>query len=196
MSVSPALCSPILTPMLILLPPSEKKGKEPGPAITVYAGVLYQGLGWATLTQAAQVRAQKSIAIISAKYGSLKCLDPIEPYKEKIDSLHMRGPITQVLDAIEIDLVIDCRSSTYQSVWTPPAHKCVEIKVFSKVDGVKKVITHMSKKVRGEVTRLLLLYKMVPTNPQELAEIVSTEFECELFEAKANKPWVLEVIAH
>jgi hypothetical protein len=54
----------------------------------------------------------------------------------------------------------------------------------------------MSKKVRGEVTRLLLLYKMVPTNPQELAEIVSTEFECELFEAKANKPWVLEVIAH
>ncbi|MEY3995400.1 MAG: hypothetical protein RL690_796, partial [Actinomycetota bacterium] len=27
------------------------------------------------------------------------------------------------------------------------------------------------------------------------AEIISTEFECELFEAKANEPWVLEVIA-
>ncbi|NDA45446.1 MAG: peroxide stress protein YaaA [Actinobacteria bacterium] len=195
MSVSPALCSPILTPMLILLPPSEKKAKEPGPAITVYTGVLYQGLGWATLSKAAQNRAQKSIAIISAKYGSLKCLDPIEPYKEKIDAAHMRGPITQVLDAIETDLVIDCRSSTYQSVWSAPAHKCVEIKVFSKVDGVKKVITHMSKKTRGEVTRLLLLSKLVPTNPQELAEIISTEFECELFEAKANEPWVLEVIA-
>ena len=196
MSVSPALCSPILTPMLILLPPSEKKATEPGPAITVYTGVLYQGLGWATLTKAAQNRAQKSIAIISAKYGSLKCLDPIEPYKEKIDAAHMRGPITKALDAIETDLVIDCRSSTYQSVWSPPAHKCVEIKVFSKVDGVKKVITHMSKKTRGEVTRLLLLSKTVPTNPQDLAEIVSTEFECELFEAKANEPWVLEVIAH
>ena len=195
MSVSRALCGPILTPMLILLPPSEKKGKEPGPAITVYTGVLYQGLGWATLTKAAQTRAQKSIAIISAKYGSLKCLDLIEPYKEKIDVAQMRTPITKALDAIEADLVIDCRSSTYQSVWSPPAEKCVEIKVFSKVDGVKKVITHMSKKTRGEVTRMLLLSTTIPTNPQELAEIVSTNFECELFESKGKEPWVLEVIA-
>jgi len=195
MSVSRALCGPILTPMLILLPPSEKKGKEPGPAITVYTGVLYQGLGWATLTKAAQVRAQKSIAIISAKYGSLKCLDLIEPYKEKIDAAQMSAPITKALDAIEADLIIDCRSSTYQSVWTPPADKCVEIKVFSKVDGVKKVITHMSKKTRGEVTRLLLLSKIVPTNAHELAEIVSANFECELFESNGKEPWVLEVIA-
>ena len=195
MSVSPALCSPILTPMLILLPPSEKKAAEPGPAITVYTGVLYQGLGWATLSKSAQQRGQKSIAIISAKYGSLKCLDPIEPYKEKIDVAQMRTPITKALDAIEADLIIDCRSSTYQSVWTPPAEKCVEIKVFSKVDGVKKVITHMSKKTRGEVTRLLLLSKIVATNPQELAEIVSTNFECELFESNGREPWVLEVIA-
>ena len=195
MSVSPALCGPILTPMLILLPPSEKKAAEPGPAITVYTGVLYQGLGWATLGRSAQQRGQKSIAIISAKYGSLTCLDLIEPYKEKIDVAQMRTPITNALDAIASDLIIDCRSSTYQSVWTPPAEKCVEIKVFSKVDGVKKVITHMSKKTRGEVTRLLLLSKVVATNPQELAEIVSTNFECELFESKGKLPWVLEVIA-
>ena len=195
MSVSPALCGPILTPMLILLPPSEKKAAEPGPAITVYTGVLYQGLGWATLGESGQNRAQISIAIISAKYGSLKCLDLIEPYKEKIDVAQMRTPITKALDAIEADLIIDCRSSTYQSVWTPPAEKCVEIKVFSKVDGVKKVITHMSKKTRGEVTRLLLLSKIVPTNAHELAEIVSANFECELFESNGKEPWVLEVIA-
>ena len=184
--------------MLILLPPSEKKIQtdKPTPAMSVYAGVLYQALDWSSLSPAAKKRGETALAIISAKYGVLKCLDPIEPYKEKIDTAHMRGPITQVLDGIETDLVIDCRSSTYQSVWTPPAHKCVEIKVFSKVDGVKKVITHMSKKTRGEVTRLLLLSKTIPTNPQDLAEIVSTEFECELFEAKANEPWVLEVIAH
>jgi cytoplasmic iron level regulating protein YaaA (DUF328/UPF0246 family) len=107
----------------------------------------------------------------------------------------MRTPITNALDAIASDLIIDCRSSTYQSVWTPPAEKCVEIKVFNKVDGVKKVITHMSKKTRGEVTRMLLLSQVVPTNPQELAEIVSTAFECELFESKGKEPWVLEVIA-
>jgi len=195
MSVSPALCGPILTPMLILLPPCEKKAAEPGPAITVYTGVLYQGLGWATLGESGQNRAQISIAIISAKYGSLKCLDLIEPYKEKIDVAQMRTPVTNALDAIASDLIIDCRSSTYQSLWTPPAEKCVEIKVFSKVDGVKKVVTHMSKKTRGEVTRMLLLSQVVPTNPQELAEIVSTNFECELFESNGKEPWVLEVIA-
>jgi cytoplasmic iron level regulating protein YaaA (DUF328/UPF0246 family) len=179
--------------MLILLPPSEKKAAEPGPAITVYTGVLYQGLGWATLGRSGQNRAQKSIAIISAKYGSLKCLDPIEPYKEKIDVAQMRTPITKALDAIEADLIIDCRSSTYQSVWTAPAEKCVEIKVFSKVDGVKKVITHMSKKTRGEVTHHILKSTKIPSNPIELEAIVSQQFECELIDGSKKKPWVLEV---
>ena len=107
----------------------------------------------------------------------------------------MRAPITRDLDAYAADLIIDCRSSTFQGVWTPPANKCVEIKVFTKVDGVKKVITHMSKKTRGEIVRHLLLNKCVPTTPQELFEIVSQNFECELFETNGKAPWVLEVIA-
>ncbi len=181
--------------MLILLPPSEKKSPNPGPAITVYTGVLYQGVGWATLSKSAQNRAQKSIAIISAKYGVVRPLDLIAPYKEKIDSAKMRGAITQELAAIDTELIVDCRSSTYQSVWTPPAMKTVEIKIFTHIDGVKKVITHMSKKTRGEVTRLLLLSKTIPTNPQELQETVATTFQCELFEATEKKPWILEVIA-
>ena len=181
--------------MLILLPPSEKKAAEPGPAITLYIGVLYQGLGWATLNKSAQNRAQKSIAIISAKYGVVRPLDLIEPYKEKINTAKMRGAITQELESIETDLIVDCRSSTYQGVWNPPANKCVEIKIFTQVDGVKKVITHMSKKTRGEVTRLLMLSKTVPTNPQELKDIVALDFTCELIEANGKKPWILEVIA-
>ena len=195
MSVSRALPRPILGPMLILLPPSEKKEAEPGAAISVYIGVLFNALSWSTLTKAAQVRGQKSIVIISAKYGAIKASTVIEPYKEKIDTAAMRAPITQDLDAYEADLIIDCRSSTYQSVWTPPAEKCVEIKVFTNVDGVKKVITHMSKRTRGEVVRHLLLNKCVPTTPQELFEIVSQNFECELFDTNGKAPWVLEVIA-
>ena len=71
----------------------------------------------------------------------------------------------------------------------------MEIKIFTHVDGVKKTITHMSKKTRGEVTRLMLQSKTVPTTPQELCEIVSTQFECVLLESSGNTPWVLEVIA-
>jgi len=196
MSVSRATFRPILGPMLILLPPSEKKAATAGAAITVYTGVLYGALSWSTLSTAAQKRGAESIVIISAKYGAIAPLDLIAPYKEKIDSAAMRDPITKKLDFMNAELIVDCRSSTYQNVWTPPASKCVEIKVFAQVDGVKKVITHMSKKTRGEVTRLLLLSKIIPTNPHELAEIVSTAFECELFEADTNEPWVLEVITH
>jgi len=180
--------------MLILLPPSEKKATEPAAAILVYTGVLYSALGWATLTTSAKERAQESLAIISAKYGVLRPLDQIKPYKEKIKTKKMRGPITSVLQGIGADLIIDCRSSTYQGVWTPPADKCVEIKVFTEVEGVRKVITHMSKKTRGEVTRVLLLSKSVPTNPHELRAIVSTQFKCELIEANGKNPWVLEVM--
>ena len=44
--------------MLILLPPSEKKAEttKPTPAIAVYQGVLYQALGWPTLSAAARTR--------------------------------------------------------------------------------------------------------------------------------------------
>jgi len=181
--------------MLILLPPSEKKAANPGPAITVYTGVLYAALDWLNLNKAGQKQGLSSIVIISAKYGLVRPLDEIRPYKEKINTKKMRKSVSAELDALDADLIIDCRSSTYQGVWTAPAHKCVEIKIFTYADGIKKTITHMSKKTRGEVTRLLLQSKTVPTTPQELCEIVSTQFECALIEYSKNAPWVLEVIA-
>ena len=106
----------------------------------------------------------------------------------------MREPVTRELDAVVTDLVIDCRSSTYKSVWTPPHFKCVDIKVFTVVDGAKKVITHMSKKTRGEITRTLL-EEATPTNPEELHAIISGDFQCQLMDATATSAWVLEVIA-
>jgi cytoplasmic iron level regulating protein YaaA (DUF328/UPF0246 family) len=180
-------------PVLILLPPSEKKSATPGPAIEVYTGVLYAALGWSTLTKAQQKLGQTSIAIISAKYGVVRPLDLIEPYKEKIKNKKMASQVAHALDGIESELIIDCRSSTYQTVWQSPVAKTVEIKVFTKVDGEKKVITHMSKKTRGEVVRHILKISKVPRNPQELEAIVSQKFECELLEGNKKKPWVLEV---
>jgi cytoplasmic iron level regulating protein YaaA (DUF328/UPF0246 family) len=180
-------------PVLILLPPSEKKSATPGPAIELYTGVLYAALGWATLSKAQQGSAQSSIVIISAKYGALRPLDPIEPYKEKIVNKEMAPKVAAVLDEITTELIIDCRSSTYQTVWQSPIDKTVEIKVFTTVDGEKKVITHMSKKTRGEVTRHLLLSEIEIASTQQLHAYVSKSFICELIEATAKEPWVLEV---
>ena len=180
--------------MLILLPPSEKKSTQPGAAIEVYAGVLYRALDWQTLNKESKARGQKSIAIISAKYGVLKPLDEIEPYKQKISNAAMRPEVTEILNARKATLIIDCRSSTYKGVWTPPPQACVEIKVFTDIDGEKRTITHMSKKTRGDVTRLLLQCASIPTNPQELHTIISAAYRCELIAPTQTTPWVLEVI--
>jgi cytoplasmic iron level regulating protein YaaA (DUF328/UPF0246 family) len=179
--------------VLILLPPSEKKSADPGPAIQVYTGVLYAALGWNTLSKAQQKLGQSSIMIISAKYGALRPLDPIEPYKEKIDNKEMAPKVAAVLNQITSELIIDCRSSTYQTVWQSPNEKTVEIKVFTTIEGQKKVITHMSKKTRGEVTRILLQTENEITNPHQLHGFVSQAFTCNLIEATSKEPWVLEV---
>ena len=179
--------------MLILLPPSEKKAAEPAPAIELYTGVLYAALGWSTLSKAQRELAQESIVIISAKYGALRPLDPTEPYKEKIVNKEMAPKVAAVLDAITTELIIDCRSSTYQTVWQSPIEKTVEVKVFTRVDGEKKVITHMSKKSRGEVTRQILMHGEDIKTPQQLHKVVSQGFTCTLIEATTKEPWILEV---
>jgi len=179
--------------VLILLPPSEKKSTQSGAAIDVYTGVLYKALDWQSLNKSSQSRGQKTIAIISAKYGVLKPLDEIEPYKQKIDTAAMRTQVTQTLSERKVTLIIDCRSSTYKGVWTPPSQDCVEIKVFTHLNGLKKVITHMSKKTRGEVTRLLLQSKSIPSNPRELHAVISVAYHCDLISPTEISPWVLEV---
>ena len=180
-------------PVLILLPPSEKKSATPGPAIEVYMGVLYAALRWSALTKAQQKLGQSCVAIISAKYGVLRPMDPIEPYKEKIKNKKMAAQVAQALDGAESELIIDCRSSTYQTVWQSPVAITVEIKVFTKIDGVKKVITHISKKTRGEVTHHILNSAKILSNPHELEAMVLQKFQCELIEGNKKNPWVLEV---
>ena len=183
--------------MLILLPPSEKKKEttSPTPAISVYSGVLYQALDWPSLSASAKKRASSSVVIISAKYGAITPDARIETYKEKINNKVMAAPVAKVLDAITTDLIIDCRSSTYKTVWGAPIDKTVEIHVSTVVDGERVVVTHMSKKIRGEIARLLLQSRSSAKNPEDLYAIVSEKYPCALTPADEKNPWVLEVIA-
>ena len=105
----------------------------------------------------------------------------------------MAPKVAAVLDQMSPELIIDCRSSTYQTVWQSPIEKTVEIKVFTTINGFKKVITHMSKKTRGEVTRHILEQGADIKTPDQLNMMVSKNFDCELIEASAKEPWVLEV---
>ena len=183
--------------MLILLPPSEKKVEtsKPTPAINVYSGVLYQALGWATLSPAARKRAASAVVIISAKYGAVRPDQLIESYKAKIDNSAMRDRVAAVLDPIKTPLIVDCRSSTYKTVWHSPVEKTVEVQVSTVVDGERKVVTHMSKKTRGEIARLLLQSRSVAKTPEDLYAIVSEIYPCALTPSDGVNPWILEVIA-
>jgi cytoplasmic iron level regulating protein YaaA (DUF328/UPF0246 family) len=183
--------------VLILLPPSEKKHAttKPTPAISVYTGVLYQALDWASLSMAAKKRGLGSVVIISAKYGAIRPDQLIESYKIKIDNKAMRAPVSKVLDAIKADLIVDYRSSTYKTVWHSPVEKTVEVQISTVVDGVRTVVTHMSKKTRGEITRWLLQSRSVAKTPEDLYAIVSEKYPCALTPSDGVEPWVLEVIA-
>ena len=183
--------------MLILLPPSEKKAQtdKPTQAMSVYAGVLYQALDWASLSPAAKKRGELSVAIISAKYGVVRPSQRIESYKEKIDNKAMSAQVAAILDPIKTGLIIDCRSSTYKTVWRSPVEITVEVRVSTVVDGVRTVVTHMSKKTRGEITRWLLQSRSIPKTPEDLYAIVSEKYPCALTPSDGVEPWVLEVIA-
>ena len=163
--------------------------------MSVYTGVLYQALDWASLSPAAKKRGETALAIISAKYGVVRPSQRIESYKEKIDNKAMRLPVAELLDPIKTGLIVDCRSSTYKTVWHSPVDITVEVRVSKVVEGVRTVVTHMSKKTRGEITRWLLQSRSMPKTPEDLYAIVSEKYPCALTPSDGVEPWILEVIA-
>ena len=167
---------------------------QTSPAIEIYDGVLFQGLNWKTLTAAEQKRANTKVLIISAIFGLVRPLDKIFSYKEKIDNKLWREAIAQVSAKFSNELVIDCRSSTYKGVWTINPQNTVEVRVF-KVNGAERnVITHMSKKYRGELTGHLLKQTNDPTTAAEVQRIAAQLFECELHAPVDGQPWALDLL--
>lgn len=163
--------------------------------MSVYSGVLYQALDWASLSPAAKKRGESAVAIISAKYGVVRPSTKIENYKEKINNKVMAPKVAPALDGIRTLLIVDCRSSTYKTVWKSPIDITVEVRVSTVVDGVRTVVTHMSKKTRGEIARWLLQSRSMPKSPEDLYAIVSEKYPCALTPSDGVDPWVLEVIA-
>ena len=163
--------------------------------MSVYSGVLYQALDWQSLSPAAKKRGEVALAIISAKYGVVRPASKIESYKAKINNKEMAPVVDSVLSEIKTNLIVDCRSSTYKTVWKSPIDITVEVRVSTVVDGVRTVVTHMSKKTRGEITRWLLQSRSLPKSPEDLYAIVSEKYPCALTPSDGVEPWILEVIA-
>jgi len=167
---------------------------QTSPAIEIYDGVLYQGLGWHSLSATQKKRANSRVLIVSALFGLVKPLDQIFSYKEKIDNKLWRDAIAEVSEKFINELVIDCRSSTYKNVWAVNPENTVEVRVFKVSGSERSVITHMSKKYRGELTRHLLTQASDPVTPVDVQRIAAHLFECELHPPTDGQPWVLDLL--
>jgi len=175
------------------------------PAHSIYSGVLYDALGYRTLTPVQRRKADESVLVISALWGALRFGDSVPAYRLSMStSLPDVGRLApfwkaQLADtlgaAAQGHLVVDCRSSTYAAAWAPAAEQTVSVNVFTESAGVRKVVSHFAKHTRGELARHLLVRRgKAPATPSDLLKAAREQWEAELVPGTARKPHALNII--
>lgn len=180
--------------------------EEPAAAAhSIYSGVLYDALGYRRMTPAQRRKADESVIVMSGLWGAVGFADRIPAYRLSMSvalpevgrlAAYWKPLLTEALtDRADGELIIDCRSSTYATAWTPPAEQTVEINVFQMRKGKRAVVSHFAKHTRGEVARLLLTRRgNTLKSPAEVLRIARTVWEAELLPATARRPHSLNVI--
>jgi cytoplasmic iron level regulating protein YaaA (DUF328/UPF0246 family) len=181
------------------------RAEPAAPAHQVYSGVLYDALGYGSLTPVQRKKAEASVLVISALWGAIRFGDRVPAYRLSMGTaLPDVGRLAAfwkpqlneaLLAAAEGELLVDCRSSTYTAAWTPPAPQTVAVNVFTDVDGVRKVVSHFAKHTRGELARHLLTRRgTAPSTPAQLQKAAAEKWTAELVEGTARKPHTLNLI--
>jgi cytoplasmic iron level regulating protein YaaA (DUF328/UPF0246 family) len=175
------------------------------PAHQIYSGVLYDALGYRSLTPAQRRKADDSVLVISALWGALRFADRVPAYRLSMGtSLPDVGRLASfwkpqlseaLIEATSGHLLVDCRSSTYAAAWAPPAEHTVAVNVFTEVNGVRKVVSHFAKHTRGELARHLLVRRgSAPQTPVQLLKAAREKWNAELVEGSARKAHALNII--
>lgn len=136
----------------------------------VYTGVLFERLRLGELRGTARRRARERVLIASGLWGVLRPGDRIPAYRLPIGArlpglgglaAFWRPALTAALPAD--GLVVDLRSSGYAAAWRPPEATLVPVRAWAEqTDGTRTVISHMAKRVRGDVARALLEAPRMP----------------------------------
>lgn len=143
------------------------------PAAELYNGVLFAALGLADLPW-------DDVLIASALWGVVRPGDRIPAYRLDMSAkprgiggltAYWREPLRTALP--DRGLVLDLRSGAYAAAWQPRRATRLAVRgVTEAPDGRRTVITHMAKRVRGQVARLVLQAGGAE-RPEEVAEIAS-----------------------
>jgi cytoplasmic iron level regulating protein YaaA (DUF328/UPF0246 family) len=175
------------------------------PAHAVYSGVLYEALGYETLTPAQRRRALEWIVVVSALWGAVGFGDPVPAYRLSMSTslpgvgrmaAYWKPRLAEALAPRSAEgLVVDCRSSTYAAAYAPPAATTVTVDVFRERDGRRSVVSHFAKHHRGDFVRHLLTRRgKAPATPEALLAVAREHWEAELREGTARRPHSLALI--
>lgn len=147
-----------------------------GLAAEVYTGVLYGQLRLGELDRAAWDR----VLIASALFGVVAPGDRICAYKLDMGSRvpRLRESLTAywrpaLAKALPDDgLILDLRSGSYAAAWTPRHSTVLGVRGFTeRPDGSRAAITHMAKRVRGDVARIVLTAARPPATAEDVATL-------------------------
>ncbi len=143
------------------------------PAAELYTGVLFTALGLPDL-------AWDNVLIASALWGVVRPGDRIPSYRLEMGdkppgigalTAYWREPLRAALP--DRGLVLDLRSGSYAAAWQPRRGTHMTVRGFTEgPGGERKVITHMVKRVRGQVARLVIQAGGAE-RPEEVAEIAA-----------------------
>jgi cytoplasmic iron level regulating protein YaaA (DUF328/UPF0246 family) len=152
-------------------------------ADTVYTGVLYAAWDPAGLSGPGRDFADKHVATASALFGVVRAGDQIPAYRLSAGvELPRLGPVTSLwrkplgpaLDGLaDGGLLIDLRSGAYANLHKPTgdlAARTATIRVFSEVNGTRKVVSHFNKATKGEVVRGICENRVEAQTPGALAD--------------------------
>jgi len=155
------------------------------PAGKVYTGVLYEALDLATLPDDARKLAERSILVFSGLWGVVRLTDRIPTYRcpvtarlprvGTLQSYWRRTLAEPLTDTIGNRLVLDLRSSSYATMWTPPARtadRTAAVRILHErtVDGTgtRSVVSHFNKATKGRLVRDLTTAGAAPRTVKDL----------------------------
>lgn len=149
----------------------------------VYTGVLYDALGFGTLSTAAKRRAGARVLVASSLFGLVAPGDRIPAYRLSGDAVlptlggvaaHWRAHLDAAArEALGGGLLVDLRSGMYGAFWRPApdlAPRVATVRVLHEHDGTRKVVSHFNKATKGRIVRALLEDGATPRTPAALAD--------------------------
>jgi cytoplasmic iron level regulating protein YaaA (DUF328/UPF0246 family) len=150
-------------------------------ADAVYAGVLYDALGLASLSAGARRRATARVRVTSSLFGLVAPTDRIPAYRLSGDAAlpglgTVAGAWREVLGPVVGELVgdgllVDLRSGMYAAFWRPAGlPRIATVRVLHEVAGRRQVVSHFNKATKGRIVRALLEDGANPRTPARLAE--------------------------